>query len=512
MKNKNKWLLTSNTHKGIKHIKPCPNLMGKDQFVLFMNGHQQKGIQDYDSLVTLVASLGNCTQCPNDCTMCLTFNEFTPNVSFTLNLNSENIVLYSAEIYYNGFVDVDQLTNGVIAITETLTIPLNLVNYIFGNEQKDVFIYSYNFEGKCITKKLILHTKSLGANLTEFDLSTIMIDMAPSCNNGTFSILPISIPEGSSISVNTDTWIVTLIDTVTAVENKFILGIYCDGCLVGLYTVSTREPDPEPILGLRLTFLPGFLPPIDLASWNTVFDLPANGTAFTSITSAGDEVTLIGGAGITLRAGLFRTNDKLLKIEDDVDCVVAIGGGRNLGALSLCSALTTVVLNGVITVAEEGLFDNPLLTSLSLTDCTTIGVNGLALNDAIVTLTLPSVTSVGNTGMREMSLLTSFTSSTLLTVGNAGLSANTSLTTFSAPSLTTIGTSGMQSCTSATLINIPLCINLGTNPADATVFNLIVGQTITLNIAAVNATNNAGGVHASIAYLIANNSATVNYI
>ena len=277
-------------------------------------------------------------------------------------------------------------------------------------------------------------------------------------------------------------------------------------------TAITADALAVNCLGLRLTYTEGNLPANDLAAWNTFFDLPANGTAFDSMKVIGDEVTLFNGAGITLKASLFRTSATLLKIEDDVDCVVAIAGGRNLGALSLCSALTTVVLNGVITVAEEGLFDNPLLTSLSLTDCTTIGVNGLAENDAIVTLTLPSITSVGNTGMREMSLLTSFTSSTLLTVGNAGLWENTSLTTFSAANLTTIGTEGMQSCTSATLIDIPLCVNLGTNPADATVFNLIIGQTITLNIAAVNATNNAGGVHASIVYLAANNTATINYI
>ena len=276
--------------------------------------------------------------------------------------------------------------------------------------------------------------------------------------------------------------------------------------------IDITEPEPDPIPGLRLTYLNGEFPESDLAGWNTKFDLPSFGTAFTDMVVEGDEVTLIGGAGITLRAGLFRTNDKLLKIEDDVDCVVAIGGGRNLGALSLCSALTTVTLNGVITVAEEGLLNNPLLTSLSLNDCTTIGGNGLAFNDAIATLTLPSVTSIGNGGMLGLSALTTFSSSTLLTAGINAFNLNTNLVSLNLPNLTTLGNNAMFSCVSVTLINIPLCVNLGTDPSDAYVFDQILGQTLTLNIAAVNATNNAGGVHASIAYLIANNSATVNYI
>jgi hypothetical protein len=65
----------------------------------------------------------------------------------------------------------------------------------------------------------------------------------------------------------------------------------------------------------------------------------------------GNEVTLIGGSGITLITSLFRNDAKLLKIEDDIDCVTAIAGGKNAGALSLCPNLTTVTLNGVITVA-----------------------------------------------------------------------------------------------------------------------------------------------------------------
>ena len=80
------------------------------------------------------------------------------------------------------------------------------------------------------------------------------------------------------------------------------------------------------------------------------------------------------------------------------------------------------------------------------------------------------------------------------------------------PLATTLENLVFNQCLSATLIDIPLCVNLGNDPTDASVFNGITGQTVRLDIAAVNATNNGGGVHASVAYLIANNTATVNYI
>ena len=89
---------------------------------------------------------------------------------------------------------------------------------------------------------------------------------------------------------------------------------------------------------------------------------------------------------------------------------------------------------------------------------------------------------------------------------------NAILETFSAPNCTTFPNQGIDNCPLLTFIDLSSCVNLGSDPADASVFDGITGQVITLNIAAVNATNNAGGVHASVAYLIANNTATVNYI
>jgi hypothetical protein len=277
-------------------------------------------------------------------------------------------------------------------------------------------------------------------------------------------------------------------------------------------TAITADALAVNCLGLRLTYTEGNLPANDLAAWNTFFDLPANGTAFDSMKVIGDEVTLFNGAGITLKASLFRTSATLLKIEDDVDCVVAIAGGRNLGALSLCSALTTVVLNGVITVAEEGLFDNPLLTSLSLTDCTTLGTGSLKGATSLATLTLPALTSAGANSMEGLTSLVSFTCATLLTCANGVWYGCTSLTTLLIASATAVGNSILENCTALTTANLSSCTNLGGTAGDNSVFLNIIGNLVTVTIPIAQQTIDAGNPDGDLVYLAANNTATINYI
>lgn len=95
-----------------------------------------------------------------------------------------------------------------------------------------------------------------------------------------------------------------------------------------------------------------------------------------------------------------------------------------------------------------------------------------------------------------------------------GAFMNTSATTtFILASTPTIAGSTFKNAVLAILIDLTSCVNLGNDPTDASVFDGCTNPALVLNIAAVNATNNGGGVHASIAaLLIANPTATVNYI
>ena len=264
-------------------------------------------------------------------------------------------------------------------------------------------------------------------------------------------------------------------------------------------STSTTTVDESP--GLRMVFndienMPaGITNPTDVSEWNAFYDLPTNGTPFTSAWVSGNQVTLVGGGAMTFKDGAFSGSTSILEVHDDAGVVVLVDW-----AAFINSSITDVTFDAALTIGEvnkNGSFlGAAALANVSMASATTFlntdayGAGTFFNNTSIVSLTLPSA----------------------VTCSNSFLYGATSLQTFSAPNMTTMATLGMTLCTSATLIDIPLCVNLGTDPTDVSVFDGIVGQTITLNIAAVNATNNAGGVHASVALLIANNAATVNYI
>ena len=253
-----------------------------------------------------------------------------------------------------------------------------------------------------------------------------------------------------------------------------------------------------PPMGLRMLFddiaNAPVVDPTNVGQWNTFFDLPTNGAVFTSAVVAGNEVTLVGGGNMTIVVpGTFSGNAIIISVFDDAGILDAVSNAAFYNATGLQDFVSLVVENIGI-AGQVGAFKGA--TSLNnfqapalLTMLNDIG-DGTLLGTAVVNLSFPNLASVPNSAFKDCALLE----------------------TFAAVVATTVAGYAFQNCTSATLINIPLCVNLGNDPTDASVFDGITGQVITLNIAAVNATNNAGGVHASVAYLIANNTATVNYI
>ena len=248
------------------------------------------------------------------------------------------------------------------------------------------------------------------------------------------------------------------------------------------------EP-PEPLQGLRLTYTEGDLPAFDLATWNTFFDLPANGTAFTSIVTAGDEVTLIGGSGITFKASLFRTSDKILKIEDDVDCVVAVAGGKVAGAVSLCPNLTTVTLNGVTTAGQE-----------AFKDCT-----------SLTTYTMWALQTAGQDAFKDCTSLTTYTMPALQTAGSSCFYGCTSVTTFAMPALQTMGDNCFRLCTSLTTVTMPLLNALGTTTGFDSVFDSCTALT-SVTVPTALATVDAGNPDGDLVYADGTLGATITYV
>lgn len=346
--------------------------------------------------------------CPPEC--CITEVEVALD-TFNVTVESANYAPgLSARITITSGVDTYSTEWQTVADTNTFDL-VGLIVEVGGWFDGDTVCveYSYDrvtdFEGCCMT----VVTNDYAENDT-YQLSEIVTE----CDGGTFELLYQNPDGGVTIDPDGEMVVPDIEDAET------VFATYtCDGCITELLVLSVAAD----LLGLRLSFDSiGNVPVADASNvgqWNTFFDLPANGTAFTSVSVTGAEVKLIGGAGITLKQSLFRNNANLTRIEDDVDCVVAIAGGKNLGALSLCSALVIVTLNGVTTVAQEGLYTNAALTTLNMDALTTAGIGAFQSCASMIVFNLPSLT----------------------TAGGSCFSSNASATTFTLPNLTTAGDS-----------------------------------------------------------------------
>jgi|GEM_PF-4466837 hypothetical protein len=267
-----------------------------------------------------------------------------------------------------------------------------------------------------------------------------------------------------------------------------------------------------PPMGLRMLFddianAPVADPTI-VGQWNTFYNLPTNGAVFTSVSVTGNEVILVGGGAMTIKPSAFINDASLIEAEDQAGIVIA----GAFASFELAASLTTPVFPEMLTAATECFFGCTSVIVFDLPKLQTSGTDCFSSSVNTTTFTLPDLTAAAQNSFWGCTSATTFTLPALLTTGVNCFFNCISCATFSFPLLTTAASATFRDCFAATLINIPLCVNLGNDPTDASVFDGITGQTITLNIAAVNATNNAGGVHASVAYLIANNTATVNYI
>lgn len=472
MKDKNKWLLTSNTHKGIKHIKPCPRLMGKNQYVIFKNGDQISGIYDYNGLGYKLEDLSKCVSCVKEINCCIEklviFLEGGDEIFLNVNLDSYSGLFVRANVYQSSnntsYWEMAEASNSIdiqdLVVEEFQTGHTICVEY--SRDQNDI-------NGSCCIEVVTFRVEN-NTTYNLFELTT--------CSSNNFeNILEIigntSIsPEGILIVGNDEE------------DKAFYITNACENCVNHLFVLDRADPP----IGLRMLFRGiGDTPvadPTSVSDWNTFFDLPNNGLVFTSVLVTGSQVTLFGGGSMIIEDSLFASNTNLIEIEDHAG--VVIEGGTN--SFIECTNLTRLVFPEML-VAGELCFGS--LSSVSFYDLSKLTIAGSLCFE--------------NWTIQSLALYS------LITAGDRCFGTST-CTQYLMPVATTIGEQAFSGCLSAAYIEIPLCVNLGTTPTDATVFTAIVGQTISLYIAAVNATNNAGAEHASIVDLIAMNSATINYI
>jgi len=153
---------------------------------------------------------------------------------------------------------------------------------------------------------------------------------------------------------------------VEAVPGSFVLGES---------VVSGEGSCPLPlIITLQDYNATGVTDPFNVGQWNTVFNLPTNGTPFTNVTAdpSGTQIYLYGGSGITLSSGTISTlntpsNDNLIGINDQAGCIITCASLQN------AVLLATVNLPGVTTIVD-GCFNNcDSLTTITLPACTSLG-------------------------------------------------------------------------------------------------------------------------------------------
>ena len=221
-----------------------------------------------------------------------------------------------------------------------------------------------------------------------------------------------------------------------------------------LLNFSANSPQANPFAGTVAN-------PALVSEWNTLFNLPAKGTPFTSVLVSGDIVILKGATSLKIKPNLFE-NALYIKQIVDAGCVTEI---ESYGLSKYpVSTLDYAVFPNLIT-SGDGAFVNTALTVIDFPKVETLGANAFHACFSVTTVNLPALTSCDADSFQSLKAVTS--------------------------------------------IAMPSCQNRGETVGLDNVFRDVAGQTITLTVPAALMTCNAGGPDGDIAKLQANNSVTV---
>jgi len=298
---------------------------------------------------------------------------------------------------------------------------------------------------------------------------------------GTFSVPAGTLTIGVLLNVNTPATITLTSDTTDP------LNPLCS-------TSITITPPDCPML--RMKFLPnspelGFT----LVQWNTAFDLPANGTAFTGLTVVGDNVYLTNGGAGTFALGSFLgsamyANSNILEFDDSQSNYLASGGAACFYG---CNFLERIIV--------------PVLSAIP---------NNFAWDCVrLIHLDAPLVSSVGNGSFTNAGSLGAgviFNLPLCLTAGQ-GAFEQCKVQNLSLQVCTSINDNCLNFVNSLVTLNLPLCTSLGSSTGDDNVFINISGITATITVPIFLQTCNAGNPDGDLVTFLANNPAsTIIYL
>lgn len=213
--------------------------------------------------------------------------------------------------------------------------------------------------------------------------------------------------------------------------------------------------------------------------WNTYFDLPTNGSPFTSVQVYGNDVYLLGGSNIAVAPNLFLNNTSLIGIDDSTGSIISIGDSAfQLSGLKFINFASATTLVGNTQFADlVNTVDYLDMPSLS-----TAGVSSFGSTRIGHTITFPNLVDIGNAFTNtnivgDLSLPAAKTVPSLAfenTICNTlnlynvtGLTASAFetayVTSINLPLVTSVPNSTFNNCTSLTSINIPNVTSIATN-------------------------------------------------
>lgn len=135
----------------------------------------------------------------------------------------------------------------------------------------------------------------------------------------------------------------------------------------------------------------------NVSNWNTYFQLPTNGTPFTSVSVVGNIVNLFGGNNINLRDNLFSPgfvgNKNILSVVDTASCITTAG----IYCFNDCTSVTTFNLPSLTTAGEGCFYFCSSSTTFNLPSLTTVGNFCFRNCTSATTFNLPSCTNLGGT-------------------------------------------------------------------------------------------------------------------
>lgn len=266
--------------------------------------------------------------------------------------------------------------------------------------------------------------------------------------------------------------------------------------------------------GLRMKFLPASAElGYTLAFWNTLFNLPAQGTPFTSLSVIGENVYLNnGGFSNVILNNFLAGNANLLEFDDSL---VGYIYDSEVGAFDGCPNLTTLLTLAIATIPANYAANCPNLNTVDIYSAITVGDGAFFLSGTIygaMAVNMPQVVTIvkdafSGSGIVIVNCLS------CTTVGQYAFAFCSYLVSVNLPVATSIGNNCFNADSALASVVLVGCTNLGGTVGNNQVFDNIFGSTLTLSASIFLQTCNAGSPDGDITLLSTNSpAATIFYI